>query len=134
MYIQRTPLYLLLQANSLHAAYPVNVVLNLAVPHGIIIERVKGRWVHLASGRVYNTGFNSPRVPGVDDITGEILVQRDDDKPETVRHRLEVYERHTRPLVAYYSERNVLTTFEGSTTNEIWPKVQDYLRHKIKEN
>lgn len=109
----------------------MDVVLNLAVPHDVIIDRVKGRWIHLASGRVYNTGFNAPRVAGRDDVTGEPLVQRDDDRPETVRRRLQVYEEYTQPLIEYYKRSGVLTTFEGRTTNAIWPKVQEFLQRKL---
>lgn len=122
-----------MQADSLNLVQTVHIVLNLAVPHDVIVDRVRGRWVHLASGRVYNTGFNSPKVEGRDDVTGEPLVQRADDQPETVRHRLDVYERYTRPLVDYYSKHHpgVLETFEGSTTNAIWPKVEEYVQRKL---
>src|SRR3546814_6294819 len=64
---------------------------------------MSGRRVHPASGRSYHTKFNPPRTPDQDDITGEPLVQRDDDREETVRHRLSVYREQTRPLVDYYS-------------------------------
>lgn len=109
----------------------MDIVLNLAVPHDVIIDRVKGRWIHLASGRVYNTDFNAPLVAGCDDVTGEPLAQRDDDRPDTVRRRLQVYEQHTRPLIEYYQRGGVLTTFEGRTTNAIWPKVQEFLLGKL---
>lgn len=108
-------------------------MLNLAVPHDVIVDRVRGRWVHLASGRVYNTGFNRPKVDGRDDVTGEPLVQRIDDQPDTVRRRLQVYEQHTRPVIEYYRRQpaDVLATFEGSTTNAIWPKVEEYVRRRF---
>lgn len=115
------------QANALWSAQPVDVVLNLVVPFDVIIERVKGRWVHLPSGRVYNTDFNAPKVPGKDDITGEDLIQREDDKPEVVRKRLEQYEQMTKPVTDYYRKKGVLQEFEGKTSNEIWPKVLDCL-------
>jgi len=69
-----------------------------------IIQRMSGRRVHPGSGRVYHVKFNPPKVAGRDDITGEPLIQRDDDKEETVRKRLEVYYQQTRPLVDYYSK------------------------------
>jgi adenylate kinase len=72
------------------------------VPDEEVILRMSGRRVHPASGRSYHVQFNPPRVAGRDDQTGEPLVQRDDDREETVRHRLEVYRRQTRPLVDYY--------------------------------
>src|SRR3546814_10193044 len=68
-----------------------------------IIERMSGRRVHPASGRSYHTKFNPPKTPDQDDVTGEPLVLRDDDREETVRHRLSVYREQTRPLVDYYS-------------------------------
>lgn len=107
------------------------MVLNLVVPHDVIIERVQGRWVHLASGRVYNVDFNAPKTPFTDDVTGEPLIQRDDDKPETVRKRLEVYEKSTKPLIQYYEKKGILASFEGRTTNEIWPKVQTFMQKKL---
>ncbi|KOB68840.1 GTP:AMP phosphotransferase, mitochondrial [Operophtera brumata] len=115
------------QANALWKVQPVDVVLNLVVPFEVIIDRVKNRWVHLASGRVYNIGFNTPKVEGKDDDTGEDLVQRPDDKPEAVKKRLEIYESVTRPVIDFYKDKGILTQFEGRTSDEIWPKVTTYL-------
>jgi adenylate kinase len=84
------------------AAVPIEHVVEIAVPDELIVERMSGRRSHLASGRTYHVKFNPPKVAGKDDITGEPLVQRDDDKEETVRNRLEVYHRQTEPLVEYY--------------------------------
>lgn len=92
------------QAIDLHKSEPVNMVISLNVPFEVIIDRIKGRWTHLPSGRVYNTEFNPPKTPGIDDVTGEPLVQRDDDKPETVRQRLETYNRQTKPVLEYYKD------------------------------
>ena len=78
-------------------------VLEINVPFEAIIERISGRRSHPASGRIYHVTFNPPKVEGLDDITGEPLIQRDDDKEETVRKRLDVYQAQTRPLVDYYS-------------------------------
>jgi adenylate kinase len=92
------------QADALKAAgVKLDVVLEIDVPDEAIIERMSGRRSHPASGRTYHVKFNPPKVPGRDDVTGEELVQRGDDKEETVRHRLQVYKDQTRPLVAYYS-------------------------------
>jgi adenylate kinase len=74
------------------------------VPDQEIITRMSGRRVHPASGRTYHLKFNPPRAEGKDDLTGEPLVQRDDDREETVRKRLEVYRAQTRPLVDYYGK------------------------------
>ena len=82
----------------------LDYVLEIDVPHAAIIERMSGRRVHAASGRTYHVKFNPPKVAGKDDATGEDLIQRDDDREETVRKRLEVYEAQTRPLVDYYAK------------------------------
>jgi adenylate kinase len=93
------------QAEAMKAAgVRIDFVLEIDVPHSEIIERMSGRRTHPASGRTYHTRFNPPKVEDTDDITGEPLVQREDDKEETVRKRLEVYETQTRPLVDYYGQ------------------------------
>jgi adenylate kinase len=85
------------------AGVPLDYVLEIDLPFPSIIERMSGRRVHLASGRTYHLRYNPPHVAGKDDLTGEELIQRDDDQEETVRKRLEVYSAQTRPLVEYYS-------------------------------
>jgi adenylate kinase len=85
------------------AGVKIDVVLEIDVPDAAIIERMSGRRVHLASGRTYHVAFNPPKVEGRDDVTGEALIQRDDDQEATVRKRLAVYQAQTRPLVEYYS-------------------------------
>jgi adenylate kinase len=86
------------------AGVKLDVVLEIDVPDSAIIERMSGRRAHVASGRTYHVKFNPPKVEGIDDVTGEALIQRDDDKEETVRKRLDVYQRQTRPLVDYYGQ------------------------------
>jgi len=81
----------------------VDYVVEIAVPDAEIIKRMSGRRVHLASGRTYHEVFNPPKEAGKDDVTGEPLIQRDDDKEETVRKRLEIYHEQTAPLIEYYS-------------------------------
>ena len=91
------------QADALKdAQVSVDFVLEIDVPAEEIIKRMSGRRVHPASGRVYHIEYNPPKVAGKDDVTGEDLVQRDDDQEETVRKRLDVYQAQTRPLVDYY--------------------------------
>ena len=85
-----------------NAGVPLQHVVEIAVPDELIVERMSGRRAHLASGRTYHIKFNPPKVEGKDDVTGEPLVQRDDDKEATVRNRLEVYHRQTEPLIEYY--------------------------------
>lgn len=93
------------QADAMKAAgVSLDYVVEIDVPFDAIIERMSGRRSHPASGRTYHVTFNPPKVEGKDDVTGEPLLQREDDKEETVRKRLEVYSAQTRPLVAYYSE------------------------------
>ncbi len=86
-----------------NAGVKLDYVLEIDVPFDAIIERMSGRRSHTASGRTYHVKFNPPKVQGQDDVTGEPLIQRDDDKEETVKKRLEVYAAQTRPLVDYYA-------------------------------
>ncbi len=92
------------QADAMKAAgVKLDFVLEIDVPDSAIVERMSGRRVHTGSGRTYHVKFNPPKVEGKDDVTGEDLILRDDDKEETVKKRLEVYQAQTRPLVDYYS-------------------------------
>lgn len=90
-----------------HNGIAVDYVLEIDVPDEEIITRMSGRRVHPGSGRVYHVTFNPPKTEGRDDLTGEPLVQREDDKEETVRQRLEVYRRQTRPLIEHYKKEPV---------------------------
>ena len=95
----------IVQADAMKAAgVNLDIVLEIDVPDEAIVERMSGRRAHLASGRTYHVKFNPPKVEGKDDETGEALIQRDDDKEETVKKRLDVYHSQTKPLVAYYSD------------------------------
>ncbi|KAA0203785.1 hypothetical protein HAZT_HAZT002552, partial [Hyalella azteca] len=102
------------QAEALQLQHQLNSVVSLEVPHAVIVDRIKGRWVHLPSGRVYNTEFNPPQKPGFDDETGEPLIQRPDDQPEAVAQRLLNYERNTEPLIKYYKNLGILQQFHGT--------------------
>ncbi|MDA8094109.1 MAG: adenylate kinase [Betaproteobacteria bacterium] len=86
------------------AGVAIDYVVEIDVDDAEIIKRMSGRRTHVASGRTYHVVFNPPKVPGKDDVTGEDLVQRDDDKEDTVKARLKVYHDQTEPLVAYYSK------------------------------
>lgn len=93
------------QAEAMKAAgVKIDYVVDIDVPDEEIIKRMSGRRVHLASGRTYHVIFNPPKVEGKDDVTGEPLIQRDDDKEETVRKRLEVYHAQTEPLIDFYKK------------------------------
>ena len=92
------------QADAMRTAgVKLDCVLEIEVPFAAIVERMSGRRSHAASGRTYHVKFNPPKVDGKDDVTGEPLIQRDDDREDTVQKRLEVYAAQTRPLVEYYS-------------------------------
>jgi len=107
----------------------IDHVLEIAVADEAIIQRMAGRRVHPASGRTYHIEYNPPKAEGVDDVSGEPLVQRDDDKEEIVRKRLEVYHQQTKPLVDFYSAKAQqgqlkFNTVEGvGAVNEITEKV-----------
>ncbi len=93
------------QADAMKAAgVPIDYVVEIDVPDEEIVKRMSGRRAHLASGRTYHVIFNPPKVAGKDDVTGEDLIQRDDDKEETVKKRLDIYHAQTEPLVKYYSD------------------------------
>ena len=93
------------QADAMKAAgVKLDLVLEIDVPDAAIIDRMSGRRVHVASGRTYHVKFNTPTAAGKDAATGEELIQREDDKEETVKKRLEVYQNQTRPLVDYYAQ------------------------------
>ena len=94
------------QADAMKAAgVKLDIVLEIDVPDAAIIDRMAGRRVHVASGRTYHVTNNPPKVEGTDDVTGEPLVQRDDDKEETVKKRLDVYHEQTEVLVGYYAQQ-----------------------------
>ena len=93
------------QAEAMKAAgVPIDYVVEIDVADEEIVKRMSGRRVHVASGRTYHVLFNAPKVAGKDDVTGEDLIQRDDDKEETVKKRLEIYHAQTEPLVKYYAD------------------------------
>lgn len=115
------------QAEALFQKADLSCVINLAVPEEEITRRIEGRWIHAGSGRTYHTEFNPPKVPFKDDITGESLEQRADDKPETVRARLAEYRTQTEPVLAFYDKKGLLHEFHGTKSKEIWPHVYKFL-------
>jgi len=115
----------------------IEVVLEIQVPDEDIIDRMSGRRVHVASGRTYHVKFNPPKAEGLDDVTGEPLIQRDDDKEETVRKRLDIYHAQTKPLVKFYRDwestadaaaPRVVSISGVGTVEEITQRVMDALR------
>jgi nucleoside-triphosphate--adenylate kinase len=123
----------LLQAKALSASQPIDIVVNLDVPFDVIRQRLENRWIHKPSGRVYHTEWSPPKVPGVDDETGEELIQRDDDKPETVQWRLKLYDNMTKPLLEYYKNLGLLHSFSGNESNIIYPKIKYCLQDFVQE-
>lgn len=95
----------------------IDKVLNFAVPDSLLVERVTGRWVHSASGRSYHEKFAPPKIPGVDDITGEPLVKRKDDNAETLKSRLAAFHAQTAPVINHYKEKIVNIKADKSQEN-----------------
>ncbi|KAF1480653.1 Adenylate kinase 4, mitochondrial, partial [Megadyptes antipodes antipodes] len=119
------------QAEALDRICELDLVISLNIPFETLKDRLSARWVHPASGRVYNMDFNPPHVQGVDDLTGEPLVQREDDKPEAVAARLRKYKDAAKPVIELYKSRGILHSFSGTETNKIWPYVYTLLSSKI---
>jgi adenylate kinase len=95
----------------------VELVPYIKVPDEVLVERLSGRWIS-PSGRVYHEKYNPPTVKWIDDIDGSQLYQREDDKPATVKHRIEVYNEQTAPLIAYYREKDILVEIDGTQSIE----------------
>jgi adenylate kinase len=111
------------QAQRLDTLMPPNFVVHLQTPTDILLSRIASRWVHEPSGRVYNIGFNTPRVPGRDDVTGEPLIQREDDSEEVWRERLRKFDADSGSLLDWYAREGVLWRVKGNTSDEISPKL-----------
>lgn len=108
----------------------VNSVPYIKVPDKVLIERLSGRWMS-PSGRVYHEKYNPPLVKWIDDIDGSQLYQREDDKPETVRHRIEVYNKQTAPLIAYYRDKGLLVEIDGTLGIDA---VTEAILHAVEES
>jgi adenylate kinase len=111
------------QAATLDSLVPVNFVVHLITPPSVILARIASRWVHEPSGRVYNTDFHPPKVPGKDDVTGEPLTQREDDSLETWKQRLRKFEETSKSLLEHYDRQRCLFRAEGNSSDEISPKL-----------
>ena len=96
----------------------IDIVFRLCVPDDMAIRRIAGRRFHITSGRSYNIEFSPPKIEGRDDITGEKLVQREDDKEEIVQSRLNTYHELTEPLVRYYQKQGILKAINGADSPE----------------
>ncbi|XP_031480640.1 adenylate kinase 4 [Nymphaea colorata] len=106
----------------------IDKVLNFAVDDSILEERITGRWVHPSSGRTYHTKFAPPKVSGVDDVTGEPLIQRKDDTAAVLKSRLEAFHRQTEPVIDYYSKKGVVAELHAEKpAKEVTAEVQKVL-------
>lgn len=103
----------------------INLVIELDVPESVILSRIEERWVHLQSGRTYNDTYNAPKVPGIDDITGEPLVRRSDDNKLAMQTRIREYKATIAPLRQYYKSKGLLTAISGDSSDEIYPILLD---------
>ena len=108
----------------------IDVVFRLCVPDDMAIRRIAGRRFHITSGRSYNIDFNPPKLEGRDDITGEKLVQREDDKEEIVQSRLNTYHEQTEPLVRYYQTQGILNAIDGTGSPE---NIYDEIKKTLNE-
>ena len=105
-------------------------VVELKVDEEALFERISGRRIHQASGRSYHIKFNPPKVPDVDDVTGEPLVQRPDDKVETLKARIDVYNQKTAPIASYYQKKHLLKSIDAmQKINQIQDQIKNILLH-----
>jgi len=111
------------QASQVDNLIPINFVIHINTPAEVVMDRIRNRWVHAPSGRVYNTTFNPPKVEGKDDITGDALTRRDDDDPNIWKRRLEQFKKTSTPLLEHYDRRGLLWTVTGNSSDEITPKL-----------
>ncbi|CAL8270454.1 unnamed protein product [Arctogadus glacialis] len=137
------------QAKALNDICQMDLVISLNIPFETLRERVSDRWIHPASGRVYNMGFNPPQVQGRDDVTGEPLIQHADDRPEALQARLRHYKDVAKPVMNLYKKsvllsnaeaaskplgslsQGILYQFSGTDTDRIWPYISSLLSTKI---
>mmetsp|Transcript_30909 Transcript_30909/g.39803 ORF Transcript_30909/g.39803 Transcript_30909/m.39803 type:complete len:241 (-) Transcript_30909:293-1015(-) len=122
------------QAEELGKSVKIDVAINLVIPTDVIVARLSSRWIHPASGRVYANDYNPPLKAGIDDETGEPLVQRDDDKIESVISRLETYNKVTMPLLDYYDHKKLLQNFAGTESDVIYPKIKEFLTNEFSDH
>ena len=119
------------QAEKLDSILDIDAAFFIDVPKQVILDRLRQRWVHRPSGRTYAYDFNPPKVHGQDDVTGEPLELREDDKAEVVSRRLDVYEKSIAPVLDHYRGKGVLGVFQGSESPTIYKDVQKMITEII---
>ncbi|KAL1569957.1 GTP AMP phosphotransferase mitochondrial [Candida albicans] len=115
----------------IHDRANFNVVVELDVDQKVILQRIEARWIHEASGRVYNLDYNPPKVPFKDDVTGEALIKRQDDTAQVFQKRLDQYNEEIEPLKVFYKQQGLLYTVSGDTSDIIYPKLENLIVDKI---
>lgn len=121
------------QAAQLDDIVSINWAVSIKTPLDVVLGRISGRWVHEPSGRVYNTTFNKPKVPGKDDVTGEPLVRRSDDDEGVYRARFKKFQETSEPLLEHYARKGVLWEVEGLSSDEISPKLFEEFQRRFGE-
>lgn len=109
----------------------INLVVELDVDQRVILERIEARWVHVASGRIYNLDYNPPKVPYTDDVTGEPLTKREDDTAQVLQKRLDQYNLEIETLKQFYGEKDVLVKVSGNSSDIIFPKLADLILERF---
>lgn len=113
-----------LQSNNMK----IDKVIEFNIPDQLLAERLAGRRIHKPSGRTYHVNFNPPKVEGKDDLTGDSLIQRDDDKEDVIKKRLELYHQQTEPILGYYKSNGKLSTLNADTTiDNLWKELKEKL-------
>ncbi|VAX76758.1 Adenylate kinase [Buchnera aphidicola (Cinara strobi)] len=126
------------QAQSLNKTIPIHCVIHLNSKYLDIIERIEGRLIHEPSGRTYHKTFNPPKKNNIDDITGDLLSKRKDDKKRIIKNRLKEYDIYTKPLVNWFKNEQIQKKIEyleldsSKSINRINKKIIDYINRKIK--
>lgn len=116
------------RSSRLHAVY------EFVVDDNLLVKRICGRLMHPSSGRTYHEEYSPPKHHMKDDLTGEPLIKRKDDNPESLRTRLDAYHKQTKPLAAYYQNRNILCRVDASLTEEkVWQQIKDYAKKVYKK-
>jgi len=107
---------------------------EFAIEDALLVKRISGRRIHPASGRTYHVDFYPPKVSGIDDKTGEALIQREDDNEATLKKRLETYHKNTTPVIAYYQKQNILTTLDASKkSTDVYARMKDIIKNTGKQ-